>query len=108
MSTISKTVVTVQLSNGGWAMRELDTISRNGGYWLVPGWTPSPDGRSRQPARIVSMTMVETGAPVPDVEDFRGLPIPEVILSMGTVPLSLARLFLVEELPDVWVENAEG
>ena len=47
--------------------------------------------------------MVETGGPCPDPEAFAGLPIPESLLADGHVPLSLARLFLVRECPDLWL-----
>ena len=108
MGVVTKTSVTVQLANGGWAMKSLDTIEIEGGFWLVPHWTLSADRVTRQPLRIVSMTMVDTGAPVPDPEAFRGLPIPEVLLYDGHVPLGLARLFLVEECPDVWLPNPDA
>ena len=104
-TTVTKTTVTVQLADGGWATQELDTIEIEGGYWLVPHWTLSPDQSKRQPLRLVSMTMVETGGPCPDPEAFAGLPIPESLLAEGHVPLSLARLFLVREGPDMWLPN---
>ena len=104
---LSKTNVTIELANGGWAVLEVDTIAHDGGYWLVPSWTLSADGTMRQPVRMVSMTMAETGAPATEAEDFVGLPIPETVLSDGHVPLSRDRLFLVRECPDVWVAVAE-
>ena len=104
-TTVTKTNVTVQLADGSWATQALDTIEIEGGYWLVPHWTLSPDQSTRQPLRLVSMTMVETGSPCPDPEAFAGLPIPESLLAEGHVPLSLARLFLVRECPDMWLPN---
>jgi hypothetical protein len=100
---LSKTNITVELANGGWAVQEVDTIAHDGGYWLVPSWTLSADGTKRQPVRMISLTMAETGAPATEAEAFVGLPIPETILSDGHVPLSRDRLFLVRECPDVWV-----
>jgi hypothetical protein len=108
MGSITKTVITVELGNGGWATQSIDTIEIDGCFWLVPLWTLSPDKRSMQPLRIVSMTMADTGAPAPDRDAFQGLPIPESILSEGHVPLGRARLFLVHESPDIWLPNPDA
>ncbi len=107
-NTVGKTTVTVELSNGGWALKSIDTIEAEGGFWLVPHWTVSEDQSTRRPIRIISMTMVESGAPATDTEAFSGLPIPESLLYEGHVPLSLARLFLVRESPDLWWPNDDG
>lgn len=106
MGAVTRTSVTIELANGGWALQSMDTIEIDGCFWLVPHWTISPDGASRQPRRIVSMTMVETGGPASDPVAFGGLPIPETLLFDGHVPLSLARLFLVRESPDIWWPNS--
>ncbi len=103
MGAVTRTSVTVELANGGWALTSIDTIEHQGGHWLVPHWTLSADGATRQPVRIISMTMADSGAPATDPQAFTGLPIPETILSDGHVPLSLARLFLVHERPDLWL-----
>lgn len=68
----------------------------------MPAWTHSADGSSRQPRRIISLTMADTGGPALDANAFEGLPIPETLLFDGHVPLGLARLFLVREAPDIW------
>lgn len=103
MAAVTRTSVTVELANGGWALKSIDTIEHDGGFWLVPHWTLSADRATRQPLRIVSMTMVETGAPAADPEAFRGMPIPESVLFDGRAPLSLERLFLIRECPEVWL-----
>ena len=105
MTILSKTNVTIELADGSWAVLAVDTISHEGGYWLVPGWVPSADGTQRQPTRMVSMTMADTGAPATEPEAFIGLPIPETVLTDGRVPLSRDRLFIVRECPDVWVDR---
>jgi hypothetical protein len=102
MGAVTKTNITIELVNGGWALQAMDTIEIDGCFWLVPHWTLSADQATRQPSRIVSMTMVETGSPASDPEAFGGLPIPETLLFDGHIPLSLARLFIVEECPDLW------
>lgn len=103
MGTVGKTTVTIQLANGGWALQSMDTIEIDGCYWLVPAWIHSADGASRQPHRIVSMVMADTGGPATDGDAFTGLPIPETLLSDGHIPLGVARLFVVQESPDIWI-----
>lgn len=83
----------------------LDVLEHDGAAWLVTGWVASADGRTRRPVRLVSLAMADTGEPTADRSDFAGFPIPESLLSEGHVPLSLARLFVVREAPEVWVTN---
>lgn len=96
-------MVTIQLANGGWALQSMDTIRIDGCHWLVPIWTISADGATRQPLRIISMVMADTGGPATDGDAFTGLPIPDTLLFEGHVPLGVARLFVVVESPDIWV-----
>ncbi len=95
--------MTIELADGGWALQSVELVVFEGGYWLAPRWTLSDDGENRQPVRLVTLTMVESGAPAADPEAFAGCPIPETIFSDGHVPLSRARLFLVREAPDLWL-----
>jgi hypothetical protein len=108
MAIVGTTNVTIELANGGWALQSLEAVAFDGGCWLVPEWTLSPDGTARRPSRLVSLTMVETGAPATDLEAFTGYPIPETVLTDGHVPLSLSRLFLVREAPDLWLPTQDG
>ena len=103
MAVIGRTNVTIELADGGWALQPVDLVAFEGGVWLAPHWTLSADGRTRQPVRLVSLTMVESGTPATDPEAFAGCPIPETTLSDGHVPLSRARLFVVREQPELWV-----
>jgi hypothetical protein len=103
MSAVGKATVTIQLANGGWALQSMDMIEIDGCHWLVPAWQLSADGATRQPRRIVSMVMADTGGAATDSDAFTGLPIPDTLLFDGHIPLGVARLFVVQESPDIWV-----
>lgn len=107
MAVVGRATVTIELADGGWALQPIDVVAFEGGYWLVPLWTLSDDGRSRQPVRLVTLTMAGSGDPASDPEAFAGCPIPVTVFADGHVPLSRARLFLVRESPDLWLPTGE-
>ncbi len=76
MAVVGRATVTIELADGGWALQPIDVIAFEGGYWLVPLWTLSADGLSRQPVRLVTLTMADNGEPASDPEAFCRLPHP--------------------------------
>lgn len=88
----------------------MDTIQHDGGFWLVPEWTLSPDRKLMRPLRVVSIRMAGTDKAMPDRSVFqvlRDIPAPSSLYLTGEVPPKLGRLYLVVESPDVWLPNPD-
>ena len=79
---------------------QIDVIEDADDFWLVPEWLESPDGKTRRPARIVSLATLphQRGKDSPEfvVDD----PVPKYVFD-GRIPPQEASKYIVIEAPEI-------
>ena len=106
MGQKTRVIVDGQISDVDWIMHE-------GKAWLVPEWRISPDGKSMQPSRIISLALAldykdykKDLGEVPLVW-FLTNPIPKSLLDRGVPPRGLEKVYEIREEPEIWLPKPE-
>ena len=92
---VLKTIVT-----NGATILPIDTIPYEGGLWLVPHWTPTPDGQFVTPDRIIridGLSLKKLSPPQPWEYHLLDL-VPNGVLD-GSVPTGDAGRFVIIDRP---------
>lgn len=101
-----KTLVLVE----GGEIWEIDWITHEGKAWLVPEWNLSPDDKSMQPSRIISLALahgIKMDLGEAPLVWFRSNPIPKSLLEHGVAPPGLEKVFEIREEPEIWLPNPD-
>jgi hypothetical protein len=102
----NKIFKTMLIING--EIHSMDTIAHGGGFWLVPEWLVSPDGKSMSPLRIISLATIPHHGPFGSASEFSVIyPLPKSLFR-GVTPPGKEGQFEIVEAPGIIFPNLDA